>query len=103
STASRAARFSSRQGYVRKYDVTAVEQPAGALPVLLVVDVEALRAVGEIRCDDFPLACAGLRDDTCPRDLERAVLHVDRRQCLVLAGVPGDVEVGLVEQRPHRL
>ena len=78
------------------------EQLLSALPVLLVVDVESLVALGEKRRDDASFARAGLRDDTRPRDLERAVLDIDGRQRLVLTRMPGDVELRLVDERPHR-
>jgi len=76
---------------------------AGAGPVLLVVDVEAFVFLREERRHRSPLARSCLRDDSRPRDLERTVLHVDLRQGLVLAGVPCDVEMGLLEQRTHHL
>src|SRR4029450_437127 len=74
----------------------------GPLPVLLVVDVEPFVALGEERREHAALPGPRLGDDAQPRDLERAVLDVDRRQRLELAGVPGDVEVRLVEDGPHR-
>src|SRR5687768_1193699 len=62
------------------------KQPFRALPVLLVVDVEALVSLGEERRDDPALARPRLGDDARPRDLERAVLRVHGRQRLVLTG-----------------
>ena len=74
----------------------------GAEEVLLVVDVEPLVALGEERGEPRALAGTGRLDDARPRDLERAVLNEDGRERLVLAGMPGDLEVRLVEQRPHQ-
>ena len=78
------------------------EQGLGPLPVVLVVDVEALEALGEVRRDDAALARTVRGHGARPGDLERAVLDVDLRERLVLPRVPGHVEVRLVEQRLHR-
>ena len=59
--------------------------------------------LGEEGATTRPFAGSGLRDDARPGDLERAVLDVDLGERLILAGVPGDVELRLVEQRPHHL
>ena len=69
------------------------DEPLRALPVLLVVDVEALEPAREERREHLALARPVSDDDARPRDLERAVLDVDLGQGLVLARVPGDVEV----------
>ena len=55
-------------------------------PVVRVVDVEALVALGEERHDARRRrSCRCSSDDARPGDLEARVLHVDRRQRLVLA------------------
>ncbi len=78
------------------------DEPLGEREVVLVVDVEPLEPLGQVRREHAPLSRPGRLDDARPRDLERAVLDVDARQRLVLAGMPGDVEVRLVEERPHQ-
>ena len=73
-----------------------------AREVVLVVDVEALVALGEEGREHAPLARAGrLRRRASRRS--RARCSGRRRSAAPgTARVPGDVEVGLVEQRPHR-
>src|SRR5206468_6714371 len=74
----------------------------GAGPIREIVDVEALETLGEEGGHHAALARPRLGDDPGPGDLERRVLDVDLRQGLVLPGVPGRVEVRLLEQRAHR-
>src|SRR5207302_10165718 len=70
---------------------------------LLIVHVEAFVAAREERGDRSSLASPGREDDARPGDLERAVLDIHLGQRLVLARVPRDVELRLIEQRSHRL
>ena len=69
------------------------DETFGTLPVVLVVHVEALVSLGEERRDDAAFTRPCLRHDSRPGDLERAVLDVHGRKGLVLARVPGDLEL----------
>ena len=74
----------------RQLGLAARHQLLGQRPVARTVDVEAFVAFGQERHrGPRRRSCRLSSDDARPRDLEARVLHVDRRQRLVLAAVPG--------------